>query len=91
MEHSFVEVCVFVCVLKCQIKRDCVYIVYPCIPTILHTYVGDQKPLCKHPSLLCSSTFLNHIGTFLPSVVAVSHDAFSLLLLGEKNNTEKKR
>lgn len=80
--NSFVEGNVFVsveCVLSVK-SRDRVYIVQSCMPTILHTYVRDQKPSCKHSLLLCNSTFLKRISTFSPSFVAPAHEAFSLLL-----------
>jgi len=88
--------CAFVCVVSVfggKIKRDFVNIVHPCIPTIHNNpqYERDQKPLCKHPSLLCNSTSLKHISMFPPSFVAASHDVFSFLLLREKNDTKKKR
>lgn len=78
------------CVFECKLnqKGDNVYIVHPCIPTILHTCVRDQKSLCKHPSLLCNSTF---ISTFMSCFVAALDEAFFILLLSEKKRAGKKR
>lgn len=85
--------CMCVCVLcwSAKSKWDCVYIGHPCVSATVHTYVREKKTFCKHPSFCCNSTFLKHISTFSPSFVAAWHDAFSLLLFQEKNNTEKKR
>lgn len=75
----------------------CVYIAQPCIPTILYTYVRDQKPVCKHPSLLCNSTFLKHISTFsLPFVAATCYMHYMLWCIftsapwGEKQHRKEK-
>lgn len=89
--NSFEKVCVHLCVCVCcsTKSKDSVHTEHPCIPTITHTRVRDQKPLYKHPSLLCNNFSEEHQHILSPLLLLLRIMHFHMCSSGGKTTQKK--